>query len=304
MMCKEKNLVVMAAGMGSRFAGGIKQLQPVGPSGEVLMEYSIYDAMEAGFNRVVFIIRHDIEELFEQTIGARMRTLCYNRGVEVVLAYQERDNLPQGYTCPENRVKPWGTAHALLSCRGLLKGGFAVINADDYYGQDAYRKAAAFLDALEEHSTNTYGLVGFRLGNTLSEHGGVTRGLCAVDENGWLTHIEETKNIIKTSNGAAVETENGRKMLEGTLQVSMNMWVFTPDILEHFNRRFQNFLGENLTNPTAEFLIPSEIGNMLWEDAIQVKVLPTDSKWFGMTYAQDLPYVREAFSQMEPYPFQ
>lgn len=300
-MSQEKTLVVMAAGMGSRFAGGIKQLQPVGPNGEVLMEYSVYDALEAGFNRVVFIIRHDIEDLFEQTIGARVRKLCQRRGVEVALAYQERNHLPQGYSCPEDRTKPWGTAHALLSCSGLLNGGFAVINADDYYGRDAYRKAATFLDGLPQDSTNTYGLVGFRLENTLSDHGGVTRGLCAVNDNGYLTHIEETSNIIKTSEGAAVENESGRKLLAGNIPVSMNMWAFTPDILEYFEKRFQDFLKENLTHSTAEFLIPSEIGNMLSKETIQVKVLPTDSQWFGMTYAQDLPLVREMFSQMQEY---
>lgn len=299
MMCKEKTLVVMAGGMGSRFAGGVKQLQPVGPSGEVLMEYSVYDALEAGFNRVIFIIRHDIQELFEQTIGVRVQKLCQSRGVEVVLAYQERSDLPEGYTCPEDRTKPWGTAHALLTCNGLLNGGFAVINADDYYGKEAYQKAAAFLDSLEENSMNTYGLVGFRLGNTLSDHGGVTRGLCAVNESGYLTRIEETKNIIKTSEGAAMETESGRSLLDGNLPVSMNMWAFTPDVLEHFDCRFRKFLDENLTNATGECLIPSEIGGMLQENLIRVKVLSTDSRWFGMTFAEDLPLVREAFAQMQ-----
>ncbi len=298
-MSMERTLVVMAAGMGSRFAGGIKQLQPVGPCGEVIMEYSIYDALEAGFNRVIFIIRHDIEDLFEQTIGKRVRAVCERRGVEVLLAYQEKNQLPDGLVCPDSREKPWGTGHALLSCKGMLHGGFVVLNADDYYGKDAYHKAYAFLDSLEEGSTNTYGLVGFSLGNTLSEHGGVTRGLCAADEDGWLTHIEETKNIVKIPGGGAVDTEAGRKVLDNSLPVSMNMWAFTPDLLEHFERRFIAFLEKNLDHPTAEFLIPSEIGGMLQEDPIHVKILPTSSCWFGMTYAEDLPAVREAFSRMQ-----
>lgn len=298
-MSTERTLVVMAAGMGSRFAGGIKQLQPVGPCGEVIMEYSIYDALEAGFNRVIFIIRHDIEELFEQTIGKRVRAVCAKRGVEVLLAYQEKSQLPHGFVCPDSREKPWGTGHALLACKGMLHGGFVVLNADDYYGKDAYRQAYAFLDTLEENSTNTYGLVGFFLGNTLSDHGGVTRGLCEADENGWLTHIEETKNIQKTAEGGMVENETGRRLLDNSLPVSMNMWAFTPDLLEHFERRFTAFLEENLNHPTAEFLIPSEIGGMLQEEPIRVKILPTSSCWFGMTYAEDLPIVCDAFERMQ-----
>lgn len=298
-MEKERTLVVMAAGMGSRFAGGIKQLQPVGPCGEVIMEYSIHDALEAGFNRVIFIIRHDIGELFEQTIGKRVRAVCEKRGVEVVLAYQERTELPGGYVCPADRTKPWGTGHALLSCAGMLHGGFVVLNADDYYGPDAYRKAYAFLDSLEEGSVNTYGLVGFSLGNTLSENGGVTRGLCKLNSEGYLTEIEETHNILSTPEGAAVDTERGRRYLEGSTPVSMNMWAFTPDMLDHLDRRFRAFLARNLDHPTAEFLIPTEVGAMLHEDPIRVKVLPTDSHWFGMTYAEDLPEVRRAFSEMK-----
>ena len=298
-MNQKRTLVVMAAGMGSRFAGGIKQLQPVGPCGEVLMEYSIYDALEAGFDRVVFIIRHDIEELFEQTIGKRVRKACEKRGVEVLLAYQEKTELPAGFVCPAERNKPWGTGHALLACRELLDGSFVVLNADDYYGKDAYRSAYRFLDSLEADSANTYGLVGFSLGHTLSDNGGVTRGLCAADKNGWLTRIEETRDIVKTPQGAAVETENGWRMLCDEFPVSMNMWAFTPDILEHLERRFCRFLEQNLHDPKAEFLIPSEIGGMLEEDPIRVKVLHTDSHWIGMTFAEDLPTVLQAFARMQ-----
>lgn len=296
-MKKERTLVVLAAGIGSRFSGGIKQLQPVGPNGEVIMDYAIYDALQAGFNRVIFIIRHDIEELFENTIGARVRPVCEKLGVEVCLAYQEKKELPGEFVCPENRAKPWGTGQALLSCKGMLHGGFTVLNADDYYGKDAYRKAIGFLNSLPEDSRDTYGLIGFSLGNTLSENGGVTRGLCQTDENGMLTHIVETKKIVKTPDGPGVEQEGVMRHLDGETPVSMNMWAFTPDVLERMEARFVEFLEKELDNPKSEFLIPTEVGGMLAQ-GVQVQVLPTDSHWFGMTFAEDMPGVRDAFRQM------
>ncbi len=296
-MKKERTLVVLAAGIGSRFAGGVKQLQVVGPSGEVIMDYSIHDAIEAGFNRVIFIIRHDIQELFDRTIGERVRAVCEKRGIEVLCAYQEKELLPGGYVCPPERTKPWGTGHALLSCKGMLHGGFAVINADDYYGKDAFRRAMEFLDGLEEDSAGTYGLIGFRLGNTLSEHGGVTRGLCRT-EDGWLTHILETKNIIKTDSGARAEVYGTVRDLDEDVPVSMNMWGFTPDVLDKLEERFVEFLGEGLHVPKSEFLIPSEMGTLLTRNAVRIRVLPTTSQWFGMTYAEDMPGVRAAFRAM------
>ena len=296
-MKKERTLVVLAAGIGSRFAGGVKQLQCVGPSGEVIMDYSIHDAMEAGFNRFVFIIRHDIQELFDRIMGDRIRAICEKKGVEVLCAYQEKENLPGGYVCPAERVKPWGTGHALLSCKGMLHGGFAVINADDYYGKDAFVKAYQFLDSLEEGSEGTYGLIGFRLGNTLSDHGGVTRGLCRT-EDGWLTHILETKNILKTPIGARAEVFGAVRDLDVDIPVSMNMWGFTPDVLDKLEERFLEFLEEGLTAPKSEFLIPSEMGLLLSRGAVRIRVLPTTSQWFGMTFAEDMPGVRAAFKQM------
>lgn len=297
MMKKERTLVVLAAGIGSRFSGGIKQLQPVGPSGEVIMDYAIHDAIEAGFNRVLFIIRHDIEELFEQIIGSRVRPVCEKMGIEVLLAYQEKTDLPGGYICPADRVKPWGTGQALLACKGMLHGGFAVINADDYYGKDAYRKAFSYLDTLEEGSQGKYGLIGFSLGNTLSDNGGVTRGLCEMDENGLLTSIIETKKIVKIPDGAGVERDGVMCPLDGAIPVSMNMWAFTPDVLDRMEARFTEFLSRELENPKSEFLIPTEIGGMLAQ-GVEVQVLPTDSRWFGMTFAEDMPGVREAFREM------
>ena len=296
-MKRERTLVVLAAGIGSRFAGGVKQLQSVGPSGEVIMDYSIHDAMEAGFNRVIFIIRHDIQDLFDRTIGDRIRPICARRGVEVLCAYQEKENLPGGFVCPPDRAKPWGTGHALLSCKGMLHGGFAVINADDYYGKDAYRRAAEFLDSLPEDSAGTYGLVGFRLGNTLSDHGGVTRGLCRTVD-GWLTHIVETKNILKTEQGAQAEVFGGIRILPDETPVSMNMWAFTPDVLEKLERDMIAFLQEQIQDPKSEFLIPTQMGGLLNRDDARIRVLPTSSQWFGMTYAEDMPGVRKAFRDM------
>ena len=296
-MKNERTLVVLAAGIGSRFQGGIKQLQRVGPCGEIIMEYSIYDALEAGFNRLIFIIRHDIEELFNEMIGDRIRAACALRGVEVLCAYQEKENLPGGFVCPPERVKPWGTGHALLSCKGMLHGGFVVLNADDYYGKDAFRRAYAFLDSLEEDSCGTYGLVGFRLGNTLSDHGGVTRGLCRM-EDGWLTHILETKNIVKIPGGARAEVFGAVRDLPEDIPVSMNMWGFTPDILDKLEERFVEFLQEGLTAPKSEFLIPTEIGELLRREEARIRVLPTTSRWFGMTFAEDMPAVRQAFAEM------
>lgn len=293
----EKNLVILAAGIGSRFKTGIKQLQPVGPSGECIMEYSIYDALEAGFNRIVFIIRRDIQAVFDQAIGDRIRRICGQRGIEVVCAYQDKQNLPGGFTCPADRVKPWGTAHAVLSCKGMLHGGFVVINADDYYGKEAYRQMSALLDELGRDSKGTYGLAGFLLANTLSDNGGVTRGLCQRDENGMLTEIVETKQVRKSPDGPCVHTEEGIRLLDGDTPVSMNMWAFTPDVLERMEDHFIHFLQNNLDVPNSEFLIPTFIGHALAK-GVRVKVVPINGQWFGMTYSADTPMVQEALKQM------
>lgn len=298
MVLKEKNLVVLAAGIGSRFNGGVKQLQSVGPRGECIMDYSIYDAIEAGFNRIVFIIRHDIEELFEQTIGRRVRAMCAQRGVEVVLAYQEKQDLPAPFRCPADRAKPWGTGHALLSCKGKLHGGFVVINADDYYGKDAYWLMSAFLDRLPQGSRGSYALAGFRLDRTLSKNGGVTRGLCRMDEKGNLRAIRETKHILMDELGAYVDTPQGRLPLDGYTPVSMNMWAFTPDFLEVLEDRFKTFLETGLEQPASEFLIPTEVGGLLDNDGITVKVIATPGQWFGMTYSADRPAVQAALAEM------
>ena len=294
----EKNLVILAAGIGTRFQGGIKQLQGVGPGGECIMEYSVYDALEAGFNRIVFIIRREIEELFNQTVGNRIRSMCRARGAEMVCAYQDKYDLPAGFVCPEERTKPWGTGHALLSCRGVLHGSFAVINADDFYGKEAFVQMSAFLDGLPENSRGLYALAGFQLDNTLSDNGSVTRGICQTDENGWLAEIQETRYVVKTPAGAAVETPVGLREIPCCKSVSMNMWAFTPDVLQILEQRFISFLAGQLNEPKSEFLIPTQIGSMLEEKRIKVKVIPTTGQWYGMTYAADVPAVRLAMKEM------
>lgn len=299
MEIREKNLVIMAAGIGSRFKGGIKQLQPVGPAGACIMEYSIFDALEAGFNRIVFIIRRDIEPLFNEAIGDRLRRSCQARGVEMVCVYQDLADLPGGLVCPEGRTKPWGTGHALLSCRGALHGGFAVINADDFYGKEAFRLMSEFLDALPEDSQGVYGLAGFRLRNTLSENGGVTRGLCATDEQGMLTSIAETKDLVSYAGGAGVRRDGAVSPVDADMPVSMNLWAFTPDVLDRLREQFLSFLTEGgLAAPDSEFLIPIQIGQMIRAGEVGVRVLPTSGKWFGMTYAEDTPSVRQALADM------
>ena len=299
MNTREKNLVILAAGLGTRFTGGIKQLQPVGPSDECIMEYSIYDALEAGFNRIVFIIRHDIQELFDENIGNRIRKVCAKRGVEVVCAYQEKTELPGGFVCPEDRAKPWGTGHALLSCRGLIHGGFVVVNADDYYGKEAFRLMSAFLDSLEEDSRGIYALAGFLLKNTLSENGGVTRGLCGTDKEGFLTDIRETKKILKASDGTPyVQMEDSVRLFRPETPVSMNMWAFTADVLEVLEERMVRFLKTGLHEPKSEFLIPTEVGGMLMDKTAKVQVISTPGQWFGMTFSADTPAVKAALAQM------
>lgn len=301
MQHKEKSLVILAAGIGSRFKGGIKQLQNVGPAGECIMDYSIYDAVHAGFNRIVFIIRKDIEPLFEELIGSKVRPFCQNHGVEMLCVYQEKHMLPEGFLCPPDREKPWGTGQALLICKGSLNGGFVVVNADDFYGREAFEQMAAFLDGLEENTCGRYALAGFRLSNTLSDHGGVTRGLCSTDDQGFLTGIRETKKIQKYSQGPGVETSEGICFIDGNTPVSMNMWAFTLDVLDHLEERFRIFLAEGgLTDPRSEFLIPTEIGAMLSE-GIEVKVIPTSTEWFGMTFREEEESVRAALTELTGY---
>lgn len=300
-----KDLVILAAGIGSRFKGNIKQLQRVGPAGECIMDYSIYDAVQAGFTRIVFIIRKEIETLFEELIGKRVRRFCQVNRVEVVCVYQEISSLPDGFQCPSDRKKPWGTGHALLCCKGVLQHKFAIINADDIYGKDAFFQIAAFLDSINENSVGAYALAGFQLSNTLSDHGGVTRGLCEANAECFLTSIQEVRNIIKTVHGPAVENSAGISHLNPNTPVSMNMWAFTTDVLDLMEQQFTKFLENGgLADLSSEFLIPSEVGSLL-EKGINVKVLPVASKWFGLTYIDDAELVRNGLlcmTQDKTYP--
>ena len=296
-MEREYALVVLAAGIGSRF-GGVKQLKQVGPAGEIIMDYSIFDALEAGFNKIVFIIRKEIEADFREVIGDRIERVCAPKGVQVAYAFQERENLPGGFACPSERTKPWGTGHALLACKGLLNGPFVVLNADDYYGKGAFRNLLAFLQALPADSKGCYCMAGFRLGNTLSDHGGVTRGLCMVDREGWLRQVAETRNVVRTETGAASREGESLRPLDPELCASMNMWGFTPDVLEHMERQFLQFLREYRTEPKSEFLLPVVVDHLLAEKKAAVRVLPTEDQWFGMTYQEDVPPVRAAFHRM------
>lgn len=296
-MERECTLVILAAGLGSRF-GGIKQLKQVGPAGEIIMDYSIYDAIRAGFRKIVFIIRREIEADFRAVIGKRAEAFCAQQGVQVAYAYQDMHDLPGGYVCPAQRIRPWGTGHALLACRELLNEPFTVLNADDYYGQQAFDQVLQYLKQLPNGSTGRYCMAGFHLRNTLSDYGGVTRGICQIGPDGTLCRIEETRNVVKTPAGAAVQTESGLRQLDADTCVSMNMWGFTPDLLPALEERFCRFLAQRLDDPAAEFLLPDVVDQLLGDGLAQVRVLPTADQWFGMTFQEDMPLVVENFHRL------
>ena len=277
-------LVIMAAGIGSRFGKGIKQLAPVGTCGEIIMDYSIHDALEAGFNKVVFIIRKDLEEEFRRVIGERIEKIT-----EVEYVFQELDDLPEGFTKPADRTKPWGTGQAVLAAKKVLDEPFIVINADDYYGKEAYVEAYKELTALEKRADKMQiSMVGFVLKNTLSENGGVTRGVCKVDENQMLTKIVETSNIVKTETGAAVLADGKEEIINADTPVSMNMWGLTPEFFGILESGFAEFLDkQEAGNLKGEYLLPTIIGDLLEKDQVSVKVLKSHDKWFGVTYKED-----------------
>ena len=277
------SLVIMAAGIGSRFGGGIKQLEPVGMHGEIIMDYSIHDAIEAGFNKIIFIIRKDIEEAFREVIGERIEAICKKLNVEIDYAFQAMDDLPEGVKLPKDRTKPWGTGQAVLACKGLIKEPFAVINADDYYGKESFFKLHDFLEEYTPEKPTDFCAAGFILKNTLSENGGVTRGVCQVNENGYLTGIDETKNIVKVGNKAAVQKEDGQEPIDENSHVSMNMWGLTPEFVDVLK---------------GEYLLPIYIDELLQKGEVTVKVLETQDKWFGVTYKEDKDSVVESFKKL------
>jgi len=292
---KKTTLVIMAAGMGSRFGKGIKQLAPVGPSGEIIMDYSIHDALEAGFNKIVFIIRKDLEKEFREIIGNRIEKLT-----EVSYVFQELDDLPAGFEKPEERTKPWGTGQAVLCCKGVVKEPFAVINADDYYGKDPFVKIHDYL--VEDHEAQKEEdicMAGFVLKNTLSDNGGVTRGICHLDENGKLNGICETFHIVKTPDGAGSETDEGIIPVDMDSLVSMNMWGFQPEFLDTLEEGFVSFLKEIPEGDLKkEYLLPTKVDQLLKVGKASVTVLPTDSQWFGVTYQEDRAAVVEEIRKL------
>ena len=278
-------LVVMAAGIGSRFGSGIKQLEPVGPNGEIIMDFSIYDVMAAGFDKVVFVIRKDLEKDFREVIGDRIE-----KKVEVVYVFQEKEDIPEPYrTRYAERKKPWGTGQAILCCKDVVQDPFLVINADDYYGKEAYIEAYKYLTSeVKKNDKVQIGMVGFVLGNTLSDNGGVTRGICKTDENQMLTHIVETKNIVKTESGAAIRTDDGDMELDAFSPVSMNMWGLQPEFFEVLEEGFLRFLERKADDfMRAEYLLPTIVGKLLKEGKAEVKVLKSYDRWFGVTYRED-----------------
>jgi dTDP-glucose pyrophosphorylase len=289
-MSVRPTLVVLAAGIGSRY-GGLKQIDPVGPGGEVVLDYSVFDALRAGFGRVVFIIRHDIETAFREAILSR-----YAGRVDAALAYQELDMLPPGFALPPERKKPWGTSHAVLCAAGQVHEPFAVINADDFYGEDSYRVLAKFLTAPVAAGPDEYALVGFRLRNTLSAHGTVARGVCSADASGFLTVAEELTAIEAVPGGRARNRnpDGTVRELTGDEPVSMNMWGFRPPVFEQIRGEFQTFLRENAASPKAEFYIPTAITGLIRKGTARCRILPTSSAWFGVTYREDKPGVVES----------
>ena len=288
-------LVIMAAGIGSRYGGGIKQLAAVGPNGEIIMDYSIHDAIEAGFDKIVFIIRHDIEQAFREAIGDRIEGICAGLGVELGYAFQELDALPEGVTLPEGRTKPWGTGQAVLSCKDQLDGPFAVINADDYYGKQAFVILHDFLQNYTPEKPGDLCMAGFVLKNTLSDNGAVTRGICRMNEEGYLTGVDETSGIEKTPEGA----QAGGKIIDAESLVSMNMWGLTPEFADMLEKGFVEFFGSIAGNEMkAEYLLPIFIDSLLKQGKVNVKVLPTQDRWFGVTYQEDKPVVVESFAKL------
>ena len=280
-------LVVLAAGMGSRY-GGLKQVDPVGPSGEAILDYSVFDAERAGFGKVVFIIRKDFEAEFKEKVGAK-----YEGILPVEYCYQDINDLPPPFTVPEGRAKPWGTAHAIRSARNVVKEPFAAINADDFYGRDAFAKLAAFLssDIPGDGGKMHFAMVGYKLDLTLSDNGSVARGICKV-EGGKLASVTEMTKLVRVPGGAENrEDEANPVKLTGEERVSMNLWGFTPELFAALEERFPAWLAKNGSAPKSEWYIPFVVDELIHEGKADVEVLPTDSNWFGVTYREDKPFV-------------
>lgn len=291
----DKTLVIMAAGMGSRY-GSLKQIDPIGSEGSLIIDYSIYDAVQAGFNKIVFIIKKQDEEAFRNAIGNRIESK-----VKTEYVFQDINNIPDGYEVPEGRVKPWGTAHAILSCLGTVKEPFAVINSDDYYGPQAFKEVSAWIDRTDFTSTVLpFSMVGFELKNTLTENGHVSRGVCVTDENNYLAEITERTKIIRRGEKVYYEDFEEPVELDENAIVSMNCWCFAPQILPRLQSRFTEFFKTVKDNPMkAEFFLPFAVSDMLDDNECSVEVLTTHDKWFGVTYKEDRPIVVNALDNMK-----
>ena len=277
-------LFVLAAGMGSRY-GGLKQLDGLGPNGETIMDYSIFDAIRGGFGKIVFVIRRDFEQDFRDKVLSK-----YEGHIPTELVFQAIDDLPEGFTCPADRAKPWGTNHAVLMGKDVIKEPFAVINADDFYSRDAFAVMGKWLNELPEGSTGKYSMVGFRICNTLSENGTVARGVCAKNEVGMLTDVVERTEIMRVDGTICYKDENGEWQPVGEeTPVSMNFWGFTPDYFQYSEAQFVDFLKENIDKPKSEFFIPLVVDTLINNGKATCEVLDTTAKWFGVTYAADRP---------------
>jgi len=290
----QPTLVILAAGMGSRY-GGLKQMDPMGPHGETVLDYSVYDAIRAGFGRVLFVIREDFAEAFQHGVGSR-----FADRIQVDYVFQKLDDLPAGFNVPEGRAKPWGTAHAVRTARHAINGHFAVINADDFYGRDAYFRAVAFFNSLPPHTTNEMAMVGYPLENTLSDHGHVNRGICKTDENGFLTYVEEYLNIERENDDQVRgDALDGKRHVvpPGTL-VSMNFWTFGPSFFSQLEEAFTRFLRESGTQMKSECYIPTVVDQLIHAGHAQCLVLQSDSPWFGVTYPDDKPYVVQSIAKL------
>lgn len=294
---KKPVLIIMAAGMGSRY-GGLKQIDPVDEEGHIIMDFSIYDAVKAGFEKVIFIIKKENEQDFKEKIGNRME-----KRIQVEYVYQDIENLPEGYAVPEGRVKPWGTAHAVLSCLPVVDSPFAVINADDYYGQQAFQMIYDFLSSHEDTDKFQYTMVGYLLKNTLTENGHVARGVCETDANGKLTEITERVRIEKHEDGTAYTEDDGATwtFLPDDTVVSMNMWGFTESMMPEIRDRFADFLAKNLTkNPLkCEYFLPFVVDELIQEKKAEVTVLKSKDRWYGVTYKEDKPTVVKAIQSLK-----
>lgn len=295
-MMKAPVLVILAAGMGSRY-GGLKQIDPVDPQGHKILDFSLFDAKRAGFKKAIFIIKKENEQVFRECVGDPI-----SKFMEVAYVFQNLNDVPEGFQIPEERVKPWGTAHAVYSCRETVKEPFAVINADDYYGVEAFQLLYDFLTTTQDDDKYRYAMVGYRLGNTLTEHGSVARG-CCVTNQGYLMDIAERTNIIKTESGAAYSEDGGETYTEISpdTPVSMNMWAFTPSIIKELGVALDDFFANKVKdNPLkAECYLPIEVGNLLKKGKATVQVMTSSDKWFGVTYKEDKPMVESSIRALK-----